>query len=294
MRSWTIQKFLAPEPWPLHHFAPCHWSRPLDPRHRSASCHWSALLSKAWAELTSKDFGGSVFLCRCTMSVLYINNNVNIVSYSISIVSSMTLHLHNMMCIYACVCIYNIWHMLYTAFWTGLDRRFLCVEFQNIAPKVSSSLWRHENYPPSVSWRALERSTARSASKFPTKIVWVTITATSKAFAGTLQTLQVLRLKKLAASWHCPIIVKCQSESRLVWRSVCHETHVKESNSSTNHHASFVPFATKMPLSTRTFGSERTCGIEVVQSQRQAASFSSYKVSGVNIVQAFVVIRPQT
>ena len=202
----------------------------------------------------------------------------------------MTLHLHNMMCIYACVCIYNIWHMLYTAFWTGFGWRFYVLSSEH-RPKVSSSLWRHENYPPSMSWRALGRSTARSASKFPTKIVWVTITATSKAFAGTLQ---VLRLKKLAASWHCPIIVKCQSESRLLWRSVCHETHVKESNSSTNHHASFVPFATKMPLSTRTFGSERTCGIEVVQSQRQAASFSSYKVSGVNIVQAFVVIRPQT
>lgn len=200
----------------------------------------------------------------------------------------MTLHLHNMMCIYACVCIYNIWHMLYTAFWTGLDWRFY----------VLSSEHRPKGVVPMATWKLSSISELKGFGEIHCKICKQVSNQDCvgddhgylKSFRWNAPSLA----SQKTGGFYCPIIVKCQSESRLVWRSVCHGTHVKESNSSTNHHASFVPFATKMPLSTRTFGSERTCGIEVVQSQRQAASFSSYKVSGVNIVQAFVVIRPQT
>ena len=72
----------------------------------------------------------------------------------------MTLHLHNMMCIYACVCIYNIWHMLYTAFWTGLDWRFY----------VLSSEHRPKGVVPMATWKLSSISELKGFGEIHCKI----------------------------------------------------------------------------------------------------------------------------
>lgn len=149
-------------------------------------------------------------------------------------------------------------HVIYTAFWTGLDWRF-CVEqwtspqrcprpygdMKTILHQWVEGLWgdplQASFQPRLCGWR----------SRLPQK-------------------LSLERSKSCVSNLAASIAQSSSSANR---KAFCRQDATKYSN-----------------FWLRTNLWHRGGTID----KRQAASFSSYKVRGVNIVQAFVVIRPQT